>query len=213
MDPYVYPETNVLRNLRDIRDANQLSEFEAIATTRRTVELEHEPIPGRFEFDTGQARHLQAIHHHIFQDVYDWAGDFRTVNISKSGDPFAFHQHIVSSLDKLCGELKREWHFAESDLEHFAVRGAYYLGEMNAIHPFREGNGRTQREFVRELGIRNGLMIDWGRVSREEMIEASRRSLRIDNAGLEQVLRKALDNEPNRQRGLERGPGGIERGR
>jgi len=208
MDPYVYPETNVLRNLRDIRDAGQLSKFEAIATTRRTVELEHEPIQGRFD-----ARHLQAIHNHIFQDVYEWAGDFRTVNISKSGDPFAFHQHIVSSLDKMCLELKREWHLAGSDLERFAIRGAYYLGEMNAIHPFRDGNGRTQREFVRELGLRNGLMMDWNKVSREEMIEASRRSLRVDNAGLEQVLRKALDNEPNRQRALDRGQGGIERGR
>ena len=208
MDPYVYPETNVLRNLRDIRDAGQLSKFEAIATTRRTVELEHEPIQGQFD-----ARHLQAIHNHIFQDVYEWAGDFRTVNISKSGDPFAFHEYIVSSLDKMCGELKREWHLTGSDLERFAIRGAYYLGEMNAIHPFRDGNGRAQREFVRQLGLRNGLMMDWNKVSREEMIEASRRSLRVDNAGLEQVLRKALDNEPNRQRALDRGQGGIERGR
>jgi len=71
---------------------------------------------------------------------------------------------------------------------------------MSAIHPFREGNGRAQREFVRELGIRNGLTIDWNQVSREETIEASRRSLRVDNSGLEQVLRKALNNEPNRQR-------------
>jgi cell filamentation protein len=208
MDPYIYPETNVLRNLRDIRDAEQLNKFEAIATTRRTVELEHEPIQGRF--DTG---HLQAIHHHIFQDVYEWAGDFRTVSISKSGDPFAFPQHIVSSLHKTCGELKREWHLADSNIERFASRGAYYLGEINAIHPFRKGNGRTQREFIREPGVQNGLMIDWRQVSREEMIEASRRSLRTDNGGLEQVLRKALDNEPNRQRGLERGQGGGERGR
>ena len=105
MDPYVYPETAVLRNLRDIRDAGQLDEFEAIATTRRTIELEHEPIGGRFD-----TRHLQAIHRHIFQDVYEWAGDFRTVNISKSGDTFAFHQHLVSSLDLICAELKRERH-------------------------------------------------------------------------------------------------------
>jgi cell filamentation protein len=202
MDPYVYPETNVLRNLRDIRDAGQLNIFEAIATTRRTVELEHEPIPGRFD-----APHLQAIHHYIFQDVYEWAGAFRTVSISKSGDPFAFPQHIASSLDKTCGELKRESHLAGSDLGRFASRGAYYLGEINAIHPFRDGNGRTQREFIRELGLRNGWMIDWRRVSREEMIEASRRSLRIDNAGLEQVLQKALDNGPNRERNLQRGQG------
>lgn len=186
MDPYVYPETNVLRNLRHIRDAGQLSKFEAIATTRRTVELEHEPIQGRFD-----ARHLQAIHHHIFQDVYEWAGAFRTVNISKSGDPFAFCEHIVSSLDQTFAELKRELHLVNSDPDRFALRGAYYLGEINVVHPFREGNGRAQRELIRELGLHNGLMIDWRQVSREEMIEASRRSLRIDNAGLEQLLRKA----------------------
>jgi len=208
MDPYVYPGTSVLGNLRDIRDPELLSEFEAEATARRLRQLENQPLSGRFD-----SRHIQAIHHHIFQDVYEWAGDFRTVSISKSGDPFALPQHIVSSLDKTCGELKNEGHLAGSDLDHFASRGAYYLGEINAIHPFREGNGRTQRELIRELGFNNGWMADWRQVSREEMIEASRRSLRVDNAGLEQVLRKAFDNEPNRLRGLERGQGGIERGR
>ena len=111
------------------------------------------------------------------------------------GDPFAFPQHIVSSLDKTCEELKREAHLAGSDLERFASRAAYYLGELNAIHPFREGNGRTQREFIRELGLQSGLTTDWRQVSQEEMIEASRRSLRVDNAGLEELLKKALDSK------------------
>ncbi len=130
MDPYVYPGTTVLKHLRGIRDAGVLSEFEAEATARRLRQLESNPLPGGFD-----ARHLQAIHHHIFQDGYEWAGDFRTVSISKSGDPFAFPQHIVSSLDKTCGELKREGHLAGNDVEGFAIRGAYYLGEI-AIHPF-----------------------------------------------------------------------------
>jgi len=199
MDPYVYPETNVLRNLRDIRDAGQLSRFEAIATTRRAIELEHEPIRGEFD-----GRHLQAIHRYLFQDVFEWAGRFRTVDISKSGDPFAFHPHIVSSVDKICGELKGERYLAGADSERFAIRGAYYFGEINAIHPFRDGNGRTQREFMREIGLRNGLTTDWSQVSREEMIAASRRSLRMDNAGLERVLRTALNNDANRARGRER---------
>ena len=187
MDPYVYPGTTVLRNVRDIRDASRLSNFEAITTTRRTIELEHEPIPGQFD-----ARHIRAIHRYIFQDVFEWAGEFRIVNIFKSGDPFAFHQHIASSLDTICGQLKREGHLSGSELKRFATRGAYYLGEINAIHPFREGNGRTQREFVRALALCSGFSIDWSRTSREEMIEASRRSLRIDNAGLEQVLKNVL---------------------
>lgn len=164
MDPYVYPGTNVLRNLRDIRDAELLSRFEAIATTRRSIELEDDPIQASFE-----ARHL-----------------------FKSGDPFAFHQHIVSSLDKVCAELTSERHLAGADPERFACRGAYYLGEINAIHPFREGNGRAQRGFIGQLAVSNGLAIDWTQVSREEMIEASRLSLRVNNTGLEELLKKAL---------------------
>jgi len=187
MDPYLYPGTSVLRNLRDIRDAGVLGEFEAEATTRRLRQLEHKPLSGVFD-----ARRLQAIHHHIFQDVYEWAGEFRTVSISKSGDPFALPQHIASSLDKTSAELSHEGQLAGTDIELFASRSAYYLGEINAIHPFREGNGRTQREFIRELALQSGLTIDWTQVSREEMIAASRRSLRVDNAALEQILSKAL---------------------
>lgn len=134
--------------------------------------------------------------------MFEWAGEFRTVNISKSGDPF--REHIVSSLDRTLDELRRESSLCGAGIERFANRGAYYLGEINAIHPFREGNGRTQREFIRQLGLHNGLVIDWTQVSQEEMIEASWRSLRVDNIGLENVLKTALDSEPNRQWELER---------
>jgi len=184
MDPYVSPGTGVLRNLRDIRDADLLSEFEAEASGRRLRQLEHRPFSGAFD-----ARHLAAIHHHIFQDVYEWAGEFRTVNISKSGDPFAFSEHIVSSLDRTFAELRSEWRLRGTDLEGFAKRGAHYLGEINAIHPFREGNGRAQREFIRQLAVPNGWTLDWTRVSQEQMVEASRRSLRVDNVGLEELLK------------------------
>jgi cell filamentation protein len=93
MDPYVYPGTNVLRNLRDIRDPDILNEFEADATSRRIRQLGHKPAAGALD-----TRHLQAIHHHIFQDVYSWAGEFRTVNISRSGQfPFAFPEQIIPS--------------------------------------------------------------------------------------------------------------------
>jgi cell filamentation protein len=205
MDPYVYPGTSVLRNLRGIRDPDLLDEFEADATSRRILQLERKPVSGGFD-----ARHFQAIHRYIFQDVYPWAGEFRTVNIGKSGDPFAFSEHIVSSLDKLFGALQRERYVSGADLESFANRGAHYLGEINAVHPFRDGNGRTQRELIRALAIRNGYELNWTRVSQQRMIEASRQSLRVDNAGLEEVLKSALDTERNRRRGRDRGRGGME---
>jgi cell filamentation protein len=180
MDPYVYPGTNVFRNLRNIRDADLLNQFEAEASSRRLRQLEHRPLKGSFD-----TRHLQAIHRHIFQDIYDWAGKFRTVNISKSSDTFAFHEHIVSCLDQAFANLKQ-------DVRPFAARAAWYLGEINAAHPFREGNGRAQREFIRQLAVSNGWQIDWTKISRDQMIEASRQSLRISNAGLEDLLRTAL---------------------
>lgn len=106
----------------------------------------------------------------------------------------------MSSLDKTFDDLKEERYLSGADRGHFANRGAYYLGEINAVHPFRDGNGRTQREFIRQLAQRNGYVLDWSRVSREQMIDASRQSFKTDNSGLETLLRNALDNEQNRRR-------------
>jgi len=195
MDPYIYPGTSVLRNLRDIRDLDLLSKFEMDMTTRRLGELARYPTPGRFD-----AQHIQAIHRHIFQDVYAWAGEFRTVKISRSGQfPFAFSQHIHPSLDKLSGDLERERYLGNIILPRFCNRAAHYMGELNAIHPFRDGNGRTQREFIRQLARWNGYSLDWSRVSRDEMTQASQNSFqRGDNTRLEKILQTALDNEQNR---------------
>lgn len=187
MDPYVYPGTSVLKNLRDIRDPERLSKFEMDMTTRRLAELENNAPPGMFD-----VQHLQAIHRCIFQDVFAWAGEFRTVNISKSGDLFALNEHIVSNLERIFENLRAEDQLRDAEASRFCRRGAFYLGEINAIHPFREGNGRTQREFMRQLALRAGYALDWSRVSREEMMEASRESFRRGNAGLEQLLDRSL---------------------
>ena len=185
MDPYVYPGTNVLKNLRDIRDQDELSQVEAIATTRRTIELENVRKLGKFD-----TKHLQAIHRHIFQDIFAWAGEFRTVNISRSGQfPFAFHEQILPCLATLTAKLAQERHLAGLAIAHFARRAAYYLGELNAIHPFREGNGRTQREFIRQLAQHNQFDIDWTLTSRDAMTDASILSFqRGDNSGFERIL-------------------------
>lgn len=97
MAQYVYPGTSVLRNLRDIRDPKVLAELEADATTRRLKELQSKPLNGSFD-----AKHLKAIHRHIFQDVYAWAGQFRTVNLSRGEQfPFASANQIDPSIASL----------------------------------------------------------------------------------------------------------------
>lgn len=188
MDPYVYPGTNVLKNLREIRDPGLLNEFEAEATSRRLHQLERRPAKGSFD-----AAHLQAIHRYIFQDLHAWAGEFRTVNISRAGGPFALQPYILPSLHRVFEQLQKENHLRAMSPAAFPLRAGYYLGEINAIHPFRDGNGRAQREFLRQLARHGGHTLHWARVSREEMYEASRLSFeRGDSSGLAATIRSAL---------------------
>ena len=94
MDPYVYPATNVLKNRRDLRDLETLAVFEGTATARRLEELKYAPSRGKFDIP-----HLKSIHGYIFQDVYEWAGEFRTVNIARPGQFFfAYAEQINFAL-------------------------------------------------------------------------------------------------------------------
>jgi cell filamentation protein len=197
MDPYVYPENDVLRNRRGIRDSAQLQRFEAPASGRRLLELEARPLAGSLD-----TPHLRDLHRYIFQDVYRWAGEFRTVNIARSGQfPYAFPDRIESSLNRVFAELRNERILASLDVGSFAGRAAHYLGEINAVHPFREGNGRTQRAFVSELARRNGYALDWSRTSREQVYKASRLSFQHgDNAGLKSILSSALRRQKSDQK-------------
>src|SRR5712691_4616313 len=147
-DPYTYPGSDVLRNIPDIRDPQRLADFEANATVARLVELDAAHLTGRFD-----NAHLQAIHKYIFQDVYEWAGQFRTVNISKGGHLFGLAAYLEPALHQILEKLATEHYLIDLDAAAFASRAAWYLGELNAAHPFREGNGRTQREFIREVAL------------------------------------------------------------
>jgi cell filamentation protein len=178
-DPYLYPGTNVLKNLRGLTDPEHLERFEARRTHQRIAELIDNALSGGFDL-----AHLKAIHRYIFQDVYEWAGQFRTVNISKGGHPFGLTDFLESSLQQVLLKLAAENHLVGLDVDPFAGRAAYFLGELNAAHPFREGNGRTQREFLRELGLKAGHYIDWRAVTAQEMIEASQLSHRSGDSSL-----------------------------
>jgi cell filamentation protein len=193
MDPYVYPGTNVLRNRRNIRDWAALAVFEADATSWRIRQLEHKPTRGNLN-----GLHLQAIHRHIFQDLYSWAGEFRLVEIARPGQfYFALTERIVPCLNDLFAGLLKERDLADAKpAEEFCNRAAWYMGELNAIHSFRDGNGRTQREFIRQLAVKNGFTLDWAHVTRDAMNEASGKSFQqADNTGLAAILRTAIHRE------------------
>ena len=167
-DPYLYPGTSVLRNLADIRDTNHLNQFESDHFFARLLELHESPIHGSFDSD-----HLRHVHQHLFQDVYAWAGEFRTVPIAKGKSFFARPEHIRAELQKLFHQLAGEQYLRGIDSKEFCRRAAHYLGEINALHPFREGNGRAQREFIRELAVEAGYEIAWDLITQDEMFTAS----------------------------------------
>src|SRR5215472_7892140 len=109
-DPYTYPGTNVLRNLADIRDPEALAAFEGDATADRLFELDPAPLKGRFDI-----AHLKAVHKYLFQDVYSWAGEFRTVNISKGDQLFGAARFVEPALHELLRELAAERRLKSAD--------------------------------------------------------------------------------------------------
>jgi cell filamentation protein len=129
-DTYCYPGTTVLRNLLDLRTQPELDAFETEITFQRSTE----PLPaGKLD-----EQHYRAIHRHLFQDVYEWAGELRSVRISKGGNPFCYPEYIERQLKRLFDALFEENYFKGLDADAFAAKAAHFLAEINAILPFRE---------------------------------------------------------------------------
>ena len=189
-DPHFDYKHDILRNVSGFTDHKKLDRFERKRTAKAILNLQTDPVRGRFD-----AAHLRQIHARIFESIYPWAGEFRQVNISRAASyPFAVVQFLEKNLDTTLANLAAENHLKGLDADAFARRAAYYLGELNSIHPFREGNGRTQREFIRQLGSEAGYSINWSRVTREQMYNASIESHNLGkNAAFVAVIRSAIE--------------------
>jgi cell filamentation protein len=185
-DPYVDPTSRVLVNLLGLKSAAELERSEAQYAAVGMAELDLRRLPGDYD-----VAHLKAFHRHLFGDVYPWAGDFRTVNIARTAS-FGDWRHIRTYLDRVFADLDAEDHLRGLALDDLAPRLAHYLGEVNAAHPFREGNGRTQRAFFRQLARDAGWSLRWSVFTAEQNTAASEASLHGDNRKLEALLRNAL---------------------
>jgi cell filamentation protein len=191
-DHYLDPESGVLKNRLGIREEEELKAAEASLVAWRSYQLVEKPIQGRFDLD-----HLKAIHRHLFQDVYDWAGELRDIDLARDGSYFANHQHLINAALPIFEKLADEDYLKGLGAADFSVRAAYYLGEINALHPFREGNGRAQRELINHLAYKNGYFIDWKNVSQDDMIQASIESfLRGDISKFAAFIRDNLRELP-----------------
>lgn len=164
---YCYPNSFTLRNKFNITNSEELIIAEMEYTSLTIAEIKENPIKGDFNL-----KHLQDIHKHVFRDVYDWAGELRTVNISK-GNPFCNCMYIEAEVERIFSELKKENYLIGISKLNICNKLAYYLGEINVLHPFREGNGRAQRVMIEYLAQAAGYTVDFSNISNIEMIEAS----------------------------------------
>lgn len=165
-DKFVYPN-GVLINKLGLNTTQELNAEEIKFTSLRQIELELNPIAGSFDL-----QHLKAIHKHIFQDVYPWAGETRTVDIGKGDTLFLPYKKIKSVFKKIASDLKKENAFTGLPQAEFANRLGGYLGRINTAHPFREGNGRTQRIFTQEIAKNAGYLLDWSAIGNDAMRNA-----------------------------------------
>lgn len=161
-DPYTDPKTGVLRNKLGITTPAELAAAEADITAARLLRLAEKPLPGKYDL-----AHLQKFHKEIFGSIYPWAGEIRSVEISKENFLFCAARMIPDYAASIFGPLARADHLRNLSRDAFLAKAADLYGDVNALHPFREGNGRTQRAFLAQLAGEAGHPISWSGMDRE----------------------------------------------
>lgn len=164
---YCYPETDVLINKLGITDNKKLQVAERELTSFRINQLAMNPIKGNFDL-----KHLQRIHKHIFQDIYSWAGEIRMVNIGKGNTFFTNSIYIYNYAQSIFDKLKKDNFLRNYSLEEFSEKFSYYASELNMLHPFREGNGRSTREFLRCLAKEAGYTLNYSMIDNKALLNA-----------------------------------------
>jgi len=181
-DPYSDPVTRVLYNKLGLGTAAGLEAAEREITHAALILLDESPVSPSYDLP-----HLQEIHKRIFGDIYEWAGQIRTVAIAK-GAMFCLPHYIDSSAAVIFGELHDEDCLRGLRRDAFVGRLAHYLGEVNALHPFREGNGRAQRAFFGQLARDAGFTLAWQHLAPARNVEASAAIMRGDPEPMREML-------------------------
>ncbi|MFB2583462.1 Fic/DOC family protein [Herbiconiux liukaitaii] len=184
VDPYLIPGTPVLRNIVGAVSVSELAAAEADLSFARALELLDNPVAS-----TNDLRELKEIHRRLFQDVFDWAGQVRSVDVRKDvpGAEFFMPVGFIESAAEICfRELAEEDYLTGLGRADFIQRLAVHYEKINYIHPFREGNGRTQRIFWNRIALEAGWQLDWRPVHGEENHAAARAG--SDDGNLEPLI-------------------------
>jgi len=183
-DPYLYVRSSVLKNKLGLKDADALDYAEREIVAQRAAQ----GIPGG-QFDL---RHLRAIHRHLFQDIYVWAGEIRTVEIAKGGSQFQFCRFIEIGMADVHRRLATANYLRDLDRDAFATAAGEIIGDINYVHPFREGNGRTQMFYLKLLAAHAGHELQLARIDATIWMSGSRAAHDADYSLLSAEIAQAL---------------------
>lgn len=187
-DPYCYPpDFKVLRNKLNLRNPVELDRAERLIVRNRA----QQGVP-KGDFDLP---HLQAIHQHLFGSVYDWAGKVRTVEISKSGSQFQMKSFIETGVANVHRRIVAAGYLKGTSRDEFAKRAGEFMGDVNHAHPFREGNGRTQLQFLNQLAEQAGHRFDIQKLDRKVWMHASAKANDCDYGLMQDSIRDALTDD------------------
>ena len=183
---YCYKGSNVLINKLNIHDNKILKQAEEKIVATKLFILRQNTMIKNFDVN-----HFKGIHKFLFEDIYPFAGKFRTENIAKGFFSFAEWEFIEDELSNLLKKLNASNNLKNLKRDEFVKAIAYYLSELNVLHPFREGNGRTIREFVRELCYVNDYLFDLQKIEPEDFLNACIKSV-VDTSKLEKLIDESL---------------------
>jgi len=184
-----YPGTTVLINKFGIRDEKTLLQAEIEFTQEASARWEISPEQNSFNFE-----HYKAIHKHLFKDLYDWAGQIRSVDISKKGTRFCLHGDVEDLATRIFAGLKKQNYLMGLPKNKFVPSFVTLYVSTNHLHPFREGNGRTQRLFLAQLARNAGFNLDFADIDVDDLMIATIQSAHGVEDGLKRIFRKAIYN-------------------
>jgi cell filamentation protein len=165
---YCYSGTDVLKNKLGLKDDKALTIAEREITSLKLLMLYNSPLIDKFNFDN-----LCNIHKTIFEDIFEWAGLIRRGDfLSKGNSIFCRGQYIIENAKRIMDNLQKENNLCGLSKSKFIERMAFYMGEINALHPFREGNGRTSREYFRQLSLNAGYILDFSKTEKDKLLNA-----------------------------------------
>lgn len=182
---YTYKNSDVIKNKLNIKNAETLKKYETKMVAFKLAAIRFEKIEKTFDEE-----HIKKIHKYLFEDIYEFAGQYRLENITKDNFRFSEYEYIPENLRKIVQKIKLE-EFKEMDFYKLLKKISEIMTDLNVLHPFREGNGRTIREFIRQLLNELGYDVDFSKVDYNIILNVSKEAV-IDDTNQINLLKKIV---------------------